>query len=132
MQAGPQTDSRSSGDCGVLPVVGIVLAVAALLAAPGLVTIALYLPVFEAMTPVGAGASGPPAGTGALDSFGRFGAWAVVPILVTLPGLVVSLVALGRTPPGHERRALAVAGVVCGGLAFAVVTAFTVYVYAAA
>jgi hypothetical protein len=26
---------------------------------------------------------------------------------------------------------LAVAGVVCGGLAFAVVTAFTVYVYAA-
>ena len=119
------TAPQPAGARGHLPIIGLVLSAAAWVLAPAMVSIGLYMPIFDAMDQT----SGAPSASVA-DSFGHFGAWAVFPILLTLPGLVVSLIALLRTQGDESGRGLAIAGVVCGGLAFLAVSGFTLVLYA--
>jgi hypothetical protein len=108
-----------------LPLIGLVLSAAGFVLAPGMVSVGLYMPIFDSMNQL----SGTRADPSAADSFGHFGAWALFPVLLTLPGLVVSLVALVRAWRGESDRGLAIAGAVTGGLAFLAVSAFTLYLY---
>ena len=108
--------------------VGLVLSAAALLIAPGLVTIAFYVPIFNMMTPV----SGPASPSSSWESFPSFGAWAVAPIVLTLPGLVVSLIAVTRAHRDTPSRGVAMAGVIVGAVALIAVAGFTLFLYSSA
>jgi len=94
--------------------------------APSLLGIGLYMPIFNMMTPV-SGASSTPAGP---VSFPSFGAWALLPILLPLPGLALSLFVLLRPARSENQRGMAIAGVVVGALALIFVASFSLYFYA--
>jgi len=120
------TAPQPAGARGHLPIIGLVLSAAAWVLAPAMVSIGLYMPIFDAMDQT----SGAASDSSVADSFGHFGAWGLFPILLTLPGLVVSLIALLRTQGDESGRGLAIAGVVCGGFAFLAVSGFTLVLYA--
>ena len=105
---------------------GLILAAAALLVAPGLVTVGFYMPIFNMMSPA-SGASSNPAGP---ESFPGFGAWAVLPLLLPLPGLLLSLFVFLRPARPEHQRGVAIVGVGLGGLALLLVGSFSLYLYA--
>ena len=117
--------SRAGRSRDTLAVVGLVLSAAALFISPGLVTIGFYMPIFSMMAFVDGSASP----SSSFASFPSFGAWAVVPIVLTLPGLVMSLIALTRARRDTSSRGVALAGVIVGAVALIAVTGFTLFLY---
>lgn len=110
---------------GALPLVGLIASAASFVIAPGLVTVGFYMPVFSMMNPA-PGAFSHPASA---DTFPSFGAWAVVPLLLPLPGVVLSLVALLRRNTSGGQKGMAIAGVTMGVLAMVFVGAYSLYLY---
>jgi hypothetical protein len=125
VDASPETPGRSRDRSG-LALTGLILSAATFFIAPGLVTVGFYMPIFTMMSPV-SGASSNPAGTG---SFPSFGAWALLPILLPLPGLLLSLFVLLRPAGSEKQKGMAIARVAAGALALIFVGSFSLYLYA--
>ncbi len=95
-----------------LATVGVVLSAVSLLVAPLLVVVGLFTRTYDMMNSVAESTA--PAASFSLPTLG---AWALLAFAVTLPGLLVSLVAwqrAGRVGPG---RGLALVGVALAALA---------------
>lgn len=101
---------------------GVILSSASLITAPSAVLVAYFAPVFDAMT--SGAALSPPA-----DLVSGPSVWSVICILVTLPGVLVSLGAL-MAGQGHRIvRERALVGTAIGALAFVLATGIAVYLY---
>ncbi|HET6494932.1 MAG TPA: hypothetical protein VFH61_06165 [Thermoleophilia bacterium] len=95
-----------------LATVGVALAAVGLLAAPLLVVVGLFTRTYEMMSSVAESTS--PAASLSLPALGS---WALLPFVVTLPGLFVSLIAWQRAGSERPGRGLALVGVVLAALA---------------
>jgi len=95
-----------------LATLGIVLSAVALLVAPVLVVIGFFLGIFEVVT-----AAGESPTSAASFWFPDLGVWGFAAFAVTLPGLLVSFLALQQTESAGPARTRAFVGLGLGAVA---------------